>query len=112
VVDVWFIIAGLFARTVLKFSSADQGVLALAGGEPQEIAVVPDPSFDYIWFWRARLPERKGERCRILVRSRRLNSCLVEFPDGFRVVTSRNAVRRRRSHGPTAESDGSAATAR
>jgi hypothetical protein len=73
--------------------------------------VVSDPSFDYIWFWHSRLPERKGEGCRILVRSRRLNSCLVEFPDGFRVVTSRNAVRRRRPEGSTGESDGSAATA-
>jgi hypothetical protein len=51
--------------------------------------------YDFIWFWRTRFPERKGEPCRILVRSRRLNSCLVEFPDGFRVVTSRNAVRKR-----------------
>jgi hypothetical protein len=58
--------------------------------------VVSDSTFDHVWFWRARLPERKGERCRILVRSRRMNSCLVEFPDGFRVVTSRNAVRRLR----------------
>jgi hypothetical protein len=57
--------------------------------------VAPDSAYDFAWFWRARLPERNGEPCRILVRSRRLNSCLVEFPDGFRVVTSRNAVRRR-----------------
>lgn len=54
-----------------------------------------DSGYDFAWFWGARLPERHGEPCRILLRSRRLNSCLVEFPDGFRVVTSRNVVRRR-----------------
>jgi len=42
------------------------------------------------------LPERKGQRCRILVRAKRMNSVLVEFEDGFRVVTSRYAVRRTR----------------
>jgi hypothetical protein len=52
--------------------------------------------FPYIWFWRAswwRPIDRKGQRCRVLVRSK-MNSCLVEFEDGFQVVTSRNAVRR------------------
>jgi len=52
--------------------------------------------FDHIWWWRTRLPERKGQRCRILVRAKRMNSVLVEFEDGFRVVTSRYAVRRTR----------------
>lgn len=37
-----------------------------------------------IWYWRARLPERKGDHC----------SVLVEFEsDGYRVVTSRWALR-------------------
>jgi hypothetical protein len=49
--------------------------------------------FDHIWFWRKRLPERKGQQCRILVRGS-MNSILVEFEDGFEVVTSRWAVRR------------------
>ena len=43
-----------------------------------------DRRYDFVWFWRSRLPERKGEPCRILVRSRRLNSCLAEFADGLR----------------------------
>ena len=47
------------------------------------------------------MPERKGQRCRILVRAKRMNSVLVEFEDGFRVVTSRYAVRRTRPD-PTA----------
>ena len=47
----------------------------------------------HVWHWRCRLPERKGQRCRVLIRGGR-NTCLVEFPDGFRVYTSRWAVRR------------------
>jgi hypothetical protein len=50
----------------------------------------------HVWRWRVRLPERFGEPCRVLVRGAR-NSCLVEFPDGFQVVTSRWAVRKRRA---------------
>lgn len=51
--------------------------------------------FPYYWRVKTRLPERKGQPCRVLVRSRRMNSCLVEFQDGFKVVTSRNYIRRR-----------------
>ena len=50
--------------------------------------------YPYRWRVRTRLPERFGQRCAVLVRSRRMNSALVEFPDGYRVVTSRNYVRR------------------
>lgn len=50
--------------------------------------------YPYIWFWKSRLPERAGQPCRVLARSRRMNSILVEFEDGCRVVTSRYAVRR------------------
>ena len=52
-----------------------------------------DARFDHIWYWRSRLPERKGELCRVRVHGR-MNSILVEFKDGYRVVTSRYAVRR------------------
>ncbi len=46
------------------------------------------------WYWRARLPERNGLRCRIVARGAK-NSVLIEFEaDGYRVVTSRYAVRR------------------
>jgi hypothetical protein len=54
-------------------------------------------SLDYVWYWHPKpwrpIP-RKGQRCRVLVRSRRMGSVLVEFSDGFRVITSRHAVRR------------------
>ena len=47
----------------------------------------------YRWFWRARLPGRHGQLCRLL-RTGTLNSALVEFvSDGWRVVTDRRAVR-------------------
>jgi len=46
----------------------------------------------YIWYWRKKLPERKNQRCRILARGK-MNSVLVEFEDGYRVITSRYAVR-------------------
>jgi hypothetical protein len=49
--------------------------------------------YTHIWYWRARLPERKGQRCRIVAVGR-LNSALVEFADGYRVITNRRAVRR------------------
>lgn len=51
--------------------------------------------FDRVWYWRSRLPERKGQRCRLLARGT-LNSCLIEFEDGWKVVTSRFAIRKAR----------------
>ena len=50
-------------------------------------------SWVYVWRIRTRLPERKGQRCRVVARGK-LNSCLVEFPDGMRVVTSRWSLRK------------------
>ena len=49
----------------------------------------------YIWHWKSKLPERTGQLCRVLVRGKK-NSILVEFEDGFKVVTSRFAVRNKR----------------
>ncbi len=51
-------------------------------------------SFPYLWRVRTRLPERFGEPCRVNVRGAS-NSAEVEFEDGFRVITSRNYLRRR-----------------
>lgn len=45
----------------------------------------------YIYQWNRM--DRKGQLCRVLVRGGR-NSCLVEFEDGFKAVTSRNALRK------------------
>lgn len=37
----------------------------------------------------------KGQPCRVVVRGA-MNSCLVEFESGARLVTSRNALRKRK----------------
>mgnify|MGYP007122179031 CR=1 FL=1 len=48
----------------------------------------------YRWYWKARMPERRGQIFMVLARGK-LNSCLIEFvEDGWRVITSRNALRR------------------
>ena len=52
-------------------------------------------TLDHVWFWRVKLPDRKGQSCRVVARGA-MNSILVEFADGRRVVTSRYAVRRQR----------------
>jgi len=51
--------------------------------------------YPYYWRVRTRHPERFGTRCRVLARGK-MNSCLVEFEDGFKTVTSRNYVRKYR----------------
>jgi len=48
------------------------------------------------WYWRKYLPERFGQLCRI-VKTGRMNSALIEFEDGYRVLSSRYAVRRDRT---------------
>ena len=52
-------------------------------------------SFPYRWRVRARLPERFGQPCRVIVKSKAMKSCLVEFQDGYQVITSRNYIRKR-----------------
>ena len=47
----------------------------------------------HTWYWKGILGNRKGQPCRIVCRGK-LNNVLVEFEDGFRVVTSRYAVRK------------------
>jgi hypothetical protein len=52
-------------------------------------------SYPYRWHWR-KYPvysDRKDQRCRVLARGK-LNSALIEFEDGFRMVASRNGLRR------------------
>ena len=53
-------------------------------------------AFDHVWWWRARLPDRKGQRCRVLARGAK-NTVEVEFSDGYRVFTCRHAVRREKT---------------
>lgn len=54
--------------------------------------------FPYFWRWKAnrfRTLDRKGEPCRVLVRGK-MNSCLIEFEDGFKAVVSRNGLAKRK----------------
>jgi hypothetical protein len=57
--------------------------------------VTPGPSeaFRYRYAWNRM--GRKGQACAVLARGK-MNSCLVQFEDGFTAVTSRNALRRRK----------------
>lgn len=50
--------------------------------------------FPYVWTWKSRLPERRGQLFRVIVRSKAMNSCMAEFEDGTRYITSRNALRK------------------
>lgn len=45
----------------------------------------------YIYRWDRQ--GRKGQPCAVLCRGA-MNSCLVAFRDGFKMVTSRNAIRK------------------
>ncbi|MDT4329791.1 hypothetical protein RPD76_07705 [Methylomonas sp. MV1] len=51
------------------------------------------PEMTHIWRWRKWLPARFGQPCRVITTGT-LNSALVEFADGCRVVTSRYAVKK------------------
>ena len=55
--------------------------------------LAPNQPFDRYWRVRRTLPQRYGQRCRIIVRGK-MNSCAVEFEDGYKTVTSRWSVRK------------------
>lgn len=50
-----------------------------------------EPNQPYVYRWNRM--GRKGQICRVLARGK-MNSCLVEFEDGFKAVTSRNALKK------------------
>jgi hypothetical protein len=52
--------------------------------------------FPYRYSWRpkgSRTLDRKDQHCKVLVRGK-MNSALIQFEDGFKVVVNRNALRR------------------
>jgi hypothetical protein len=49
----------------------------------------PKKMTQYLWRVKTRLPKRYMAPCKILARGQ-MNTCLVEFEDGYRVTTSRN----------------------
>lgn len=48
----------------------------------------------HYWRIRSKLPERFKTPCRVLARGK-MNSVLVQFEDGLKVLTSRNFIRRK-----------------
>lgn len=54
----------------------------------------PPIEYRYLYFWHRM--DRKGQTCAVLARGA-MNSCLVQFEDGFTAITSRNAIRRRQT---------------
>ena len=48
---------------------------------------------EQIYIYRWNRMGRKGQACRVISRGK-LNSCLVEFFDGHKAITSRNAIRK------------------
>lgn len=48
----------------------------------------------YVWYWVSKLPERKRQPWRVIARGA-MNNRLIEFEDGFKVVSSGNALRKR-----------------
>lgn len=57
------------------------------------VAFQHGPQFPLRWRVRTRLAQRFGWPCRMRERGAK-NSCVIEFPDGYKVVTSRNYVRK------------------
>lgn len=54
-------------------------------------------TYPFLFHWnRPGLPGKKGQPCRLLIRSRKMNSCAIEFEDLTRAVVSRNALRKRK----------------
>jgi len=49
-------------------------------------------NFDHQWRWSSRLPQRKDRKCRVLAKGS-MNSVLIEFEDGYKVIASRYAIK-------------------
>lgn len=79
-----------------------------AGGPRRPLAVGRSfrlEDYPLRWYWRKRHGDRKGHPCRVVARSRparapdgsvarRWNTVMVEWPDGFRTITSGHALRK------------------
>ncbi len=49
--------------------------------------------YDYVWFMKKKLLERKGHPCRVISNSEK-KEILVEFKDGYRIIATKHALRR------------------
>jgi hypothetical protein len=53
--------------------------------------------YTHYWYYKKYMPERKGQPCRILARGKGcIKNVLVEFEDGFKVVSTRFCARKRK----------------
>jgi len=52
-----------------------------------------DQLYTYLWGNNPVRAKMKGRTCRVLCRGK-MNSCMLEFENGDRTVTSRNAIRK------------------
>ena len=56
----------------------------------------PDPANDpYPYVYCLNRQDRRGQFCRVAARGK-LNSCCIEFEDGYKMITSRTAIRSRK----------------
>lgn len=53
---------------------------------------IPYP-YVFVWGNNPVRKARKGQRCRLLCESSRLQTVLIEFEDGYRMTTSARAIR-------------------
>jgi len=47
----------------------------------------------HIWYWKKILGTYRGKACKLL-KVGKLNNVLIEFEDGFKVITNRRGLRR------------------
>jgi len=88
----------LISDSEAKHERSEAATQETVPDQPQANAAPPHPlaggraaEFPYRYAWNRM--GRKGQRCAVLVRGK-MNSCAVEFEDGFKAVTSRNALRK------------------
>ncbi len=55
--------------------------------------MIGETTYDRFWRIRTNLPERFGQRLRVIARGT-MNSAWVEFDDGVQHIVSRNAFRK------------------
>jgi hypothetical protein len=75
--------------SIIDLATGDQPI-ASEDGRTRSNSMTGDWPYFYAWNRMG----RKGQLCRVLVRAKAMNSCLIEFADGYQAVTSRNALRR------------------
>lgn len=68
-----------------------------------EFMTASDRFFDFPYVYRWANKGRQGQRCRVLVVGT-LYACLVEFPDGFKMVSTVNALKEAEIPSPTTPS--------